>query len=285
MRHAFAFLVLGALACGGSGDATDAGPDVVYGKKPIDAGEGTYEAEAAAKTPLNRLTLHGGSVLSGAHVRAIYVGAPGVDGSQNFDGYLSWLVTSTDYWGAYLAQYGVGYEIYDGATEVDAAAFFPPGMVVNGMIDWYVLENRLRDVIHGVTSGDAGADASDDDAGDAATLPPIPSADAYILFLPNGVNVNLGDGATCQNAGGYHSYDQIEPYAVIPECGRYGLVLSHEMAEMATDPLPGNGWYSDADENNGGGEIGDLCNSLAQVDNKQVTQLWSNQDGDCEPPN
>ncbi|HEY1955924.1 MAG TPA: hypothetical protein VGH28_09925 [Polyangiaceae bacterium] len=275
-----------AFACGGSGDATDAGSDVVYGKKSMDAGGGFDAAEAATKTPDKRLTLHGGSVLSGAHVRAIYVGQAGADGSQSFDAYLQWLVTSSDYWGALLSQYGVGYEIYDGATQIDAAAFFTPGMIVQGMVDWFVLDKRLRNVIHGTTSGDAGDDDADasDDAGDAAVLPPIPPADAYILFLPNGVEVNLGDGATCVDAGGYHSFDQIEPYAVIPDCGRYKLVVSHEMAEMSTDPVPGMGWYSDADESNAGGEIGDICNSLTTIDGEQVTQLWSNQDGDCEPP-
>ena len=53
---------------------------------------------------------------------------------------------------------------------------------------------------------------------------------------------------------------------------------------MATDPLPDTGWYSDLDQGNAGGEIGDICNALTTIDNQQVTQLWSNKDGDCEPP-
>ena len=54
---------------------------------------------------------------------------------------------------------------------------------------------------------------------------------------------------------------------------------------MATDPVPGNGWFSDKDADNAGGEIGDLCNQSAPhgADGWDVTQLWSNADGDCEP--
>jgi hypothetical protein len=54
---------------------------------------------------------------------------------------------------------------------------------------------------------------------------------------------------------------------------------------MATDPFPGEGWYSDKDIDNSGGEIADLCNEVVPrgVDGWAVTQLWSNADGDCEP--
>jgi hypothetical protein len=269
--------VLGALAlaaCSENGaDPGDAGPDVVYGHHSLDAA--LYEAEAAPKTPLDRLKPHAGTVLGAAQIRSIYIGTPNVDEAPSFDAYLSWLITSPDYWGAFLFQYGVGYGTFNGATEIPTDAFFLPGMVKGGIVQWYALDERIKQVIHAI-DGDAGADAS--------TLPPIPRADAYVFFLPDGVNVDLGQGqSTCANAAGYHSYDGIEPYSIIPPCGRYRLVVSHEMAEMATDPLPGEGWYSDTDIANGGGEIGDLCNMLMSVDGQQVTMLWSNKDGDCEP--
>lgn len=277
-------------ACGGSdpGDSGDASGDVVYGKHPVDAG--AYEAEAAAKTPDDRMSKHAGIVLASPHIRAIYIGTPNVDQSKSFDGYLPWLLTSTDYW-SILAQYGVGLGNYDGRTDVSTEAFFTPGMVNLGFVDWQVLDKRVRAVIHASPS-DAGApDASDDDAGDggdggdgaSTELPPIPPADAYVVFLPDNVNVDLGDGTTCENAAGYHSYDGAEPYAIIPPCGRYNLVVSHELAEMSTDPLPGAGWYSDGDVQNAGGEVGDLCNELTLVDGIEATRLWSNKDGDCEP--
>jgi len=96
------------------------------------------------------------------------------------------------------------------------------------------------------------------------------------------VNVDLGEGKTCQWALGYHSFEGV-PYSIIPDCGSSGWTVSHEIAEMVTDPA-GGGWYSDADINPAGGEIGDLCNFPVSVEGNLVTALWSNVDGDCEPP-
>jgi hypothetical protein len=276
------FLV--ALGCGSSGGAPpDAGNDVVYGIKGFDASNGVDVEEAAtdAKMPWNRMTPHEGIVLPAAHLWAIYIGTTDVD----FDAYMQWLVTSTDYWGAILAQYGVGYGTFDGSTQIDSAAFFTPGTLTGNVIDSGVLQQRIHDVIHAV-SADAGASDADLEAGDdggstTLTIPPIPGADGYVFFLPDNITVNLGaEGVTCVGIGGYHSYDGTEPYAIIPDCGRSRLVVSHEIAEMCTDPVPGAGWVSDMDAL---GEVGDLCNFVVQVDGTQATGLWSNKDGDCEP--
>ena len=268
------------LACSGGGDSSDAGADVVYGHHYPDAA--LFEAEAAVKTPWNRLTKHDGTVLANAHYRAIYIGTEGVDSATSFDSYLEWLLTSQDYWGTWLPQYGVGYGTFDGFTRIDTATFFTPGMIQNGFVNWIALDQRIAQIIHQVPS-DAGASDADPDAS-TSTLPTIPHADAYVFFLPDGVNVDLGNNeSTCAQAGGYHDFDGQEPYAIIPPCGRYRLVVSHELTEMATDPIPGRGWYSDPDINSSGGEIGDLCNQLTSVDGQQVTMLWSNKDGDCEP--
>lgn len=111
-----------------------------------------------------------------------------------------------------------------------------------------------------------------------------------MLIVPDGVNVttpgaNGETWTTCQETGGYHFWDQLEPYAVIPPCsfGRSAWAVSHELAEMATDPFPGSGWYSDADVEPAGGEIGDLCNFSVTVAGWSVTSLWSNKDGSCIP--
>ncbi len=272
-----------AVACGSAGDASDAGADQQYGHKPVDAGfADDGDAEAEAKSPWNRMEPHSDVVLASPHVWAIYIG-PGWSGgtSTAFDTYLTWLVGSTDYW-SILAQYGVGYGTFDGSSLVDTTVFFTPGMINNvGMVSWSALEARVSQVINQAAS-DAGA-ADSGDAGDAG-LSAIPLGETYIIFLPDNVNVDLGQGeVTCAGVGGYHSYDGTESYAVIPPCGHHGLVISHEMAEMVTDPVPGLGWFSDQDVQNAGGEVGDLCNFLVQPDGNQATALWSNKDGDCEP--
>lgn len=278
-------LLLGIVAaCGSPGEAVDAGPDAPYGHKSFDASAAT-DAPAAVKTPWKRMTPHAGVVLAAPHLFVIYVGTQGVDLSPSYDAYLSWLAGSTDWW-SIMAQYGVGFGALDGSAVIDTASFFPSGMVNGGLVSWYTLDQRVAEVIH-AAGADAGAPDAADDAGDASTptLPVIPKADAYIVFLPDGVNVDLGpqEGQTCKGVGGYHSYDGQEPYAIIPPC-RFKISVSHEVAEMVTDPLPGQGWFSDADLNNGGGEIGDLCNWLTYASGNQVTALWSNADGDCEPP-
>ncbi len=231
---------------------------------------------------------HGGYVLTAPHLRVIYIGTDGLDASQSFDTYITWMVSSTLYWSAFLAQYGVHNGTLDGSQFADKNAFFHPGDISSdGTVSWATLENRVKAALHPTASADAGADANADADADAdanASLPIIPNADAYIFFLPDNVQVDLGsEGKTCVGIGGYHSYDGLEPYAIIPSCGRNHLVISHESAEMCTDPVPGNGWYSDEDISNAGGEIGDLCNQQITIDNNTATQLWSNKDGDCEP--
>lgn len=268
------------VACGGDSTiASDAGQDSGFGHKSFDA-QTTFDASAeadAAKQAWNRMTDHGGGALATPHLRAIYVGADGVDASQSFDDYISFLVSSPDWWGGILSQYGVQTGTYDGATYIPTSTFIHDGDVNGGFIYWALLDTRVREAIHAVIMDDAGADSG---------TPQVPHADAYVVFLPDGVNVDLGQGeTTCANAGGYHSYDNEEPYAIIPPCGRMRIVVSHEIAEMVTDPLPGTGWFSDADEATMyGGEIGDLCNFIAHAGGQQVTALWSNKDGDCEPP-
>jgi hypothetical protein len=180
-----------------------------------------------------------------------------------------------------------------------AATVIPAGLVKGGLITAEDLEGVVWRALHGGggwgSGDDAGADGDASDAsldGDGAVTSLIPMADAYLFFLPSGVNVDLGERGghvfqTCVDAGGYHSYDGVEPYAVIPPCsfGRSPLAVSHELAEMATDPIPNSGWYSDKDVENAGGEIADICNQAVPgaVEGWSVTQLWSNADGDCEP--
>ncbi len=54
-------------------------------------------------------------------------------------------------------------------------------------------------------------------------------------------------------------------------------VCSHELAEAITDPVPGAGWYDDAN-----GEIGDMCAwQNKRLGDYLVQKLWSNEAGAC----
>ena len=231
-----------------------AGPDIVYGHKSFDAAVDAYE-EPAEKVPFNRMEPHDGVVLPTPHLAAIYVDYP------EQDALLTWIITATDYW-SILAQYGVGYGTFVGSASIPTATFFQPGDITNGLVDAFTVEQRVHEAVHGMS-----------DAG-------VPVADAYIVFLGM-TNVSLDGDLTCGEVGGYHDTDGAEPFALIPPGGR-ALAISHELAEMCTDPY-GTGWYSDADVMNAGGEVGDLCNYAVGVDAHNVTGLWSNKDGDCEP--
>ena len=300
----FAFLALPFAACGGgNGDtptAADAGPTFALAR---DAGEGG--AHVDAKSPWARLEPHQHQVLSAMRITVVYIGDDGVDGAESFDAFIDWLLNS-DYWGL-MAQYGVGPGTRVSSQRIPRSSIIPFSDVVGGLITAEALEAAVHAYVHAGASGavdggsSGGADASASDAASEAGLstdaapPPDPTVslgDAYIFFLPNGVNVNLGQRGmhtfqTCIDAGGYHAHDGAEPYAIIPPCvlGRSALAVSHELAEMVTDPVPGKGWYSPKDIDTGGGEIGDLCNQTAPhgADGWDVTQLWSNADGDCEP--
>jgi hypothetical protein len=121
----------------------------------------------------------------------------------------------------------------------------------------------------------------------------IPKADAnslYIIYLPSGTTVTLSGQTSCQAFCGYHDvtgsgvYYGVEPY---PDCsGCLGglsafdalcLTSSHELCEAVTDPVPGQGWYDDAN-----GEIGDICAwQTKTVDGYTVQLEWSNSAGAC----
>ena len=120
---------------------------------------------------------------------------------------------------------------------------------------------------------------------------PQPSANTlYFVFLPSGTTVIQGGSSSCQQFCGYH--DAIDGrifYAVMPfpDCsGCLGALApldaltsttSHELCEAITDPIPGQGWYDDAN-----GEIGDICAWKTRKIGKYAVQLeWSNRAEKC----
>jgi hypothetical protein len=120
---------------------------------------------------------------------------------------------------------------------------------------------------------------------------PQPTANTlYFVYLPPGVQVVMGGSSSCQAFCGYHSdiNSQIF-YAVMPFPNCNGClgglstqdaltsISSHELCESITDPVPGQGWYDDAN-----GEIGDICAWQNKTVGTYSVQLeWSNQANAC----
>jgi len=239
---------------------------------------GTIYENPRPAQPSRLMTPHKGIVLPHMHVRIVYIGEEGADGAPSYDSFVSWLVAGGDYWNL-LRQYGVGYGVLDGSERVPTASFFTPGLLESGFVSTSDLDMRVYQFLRGRAGGDAGVHA-----GPSPGLNDVPNSVAYLFFLPNAVGVSSQGEQSCVVFDGYHLIDRgADPYVIIPSCGRNALAISHELAEMATDPAPLTGWY--ADSFGALGEIGDLCNFPVseQIDFWKPTRLWSNADGDCEP--
>ena len=124
----------------------------------------------------------------------------------------------------------------------------------------------------------------------AGALPAATANTLYFTFLPPGVTVDAGGDQSCRVFCGYHDrsagglYYAVMPH---PDCAGClgGLaafdamtsVSSHELAEAITDPVPGQGWYDDAN-----GENADICAwQNKPLGGYQVQLLWSNKAGAC----
>ena len=129
----------------------------------------------------------------------------------------------------------------------------------------------------------------------AGALPAPTASMVYIMFLPAGVTVQIGQDVSCQTFCGYHSNFTLSTgaavyYAVLPYPSCAGCmgslsspldsltaITSHEISEAITDPIPGQGWYDDAN-----GEIGDICAWQFRQDGQYNVQLeWSNLRNAC----
>jgi hypothetical protein len=124
----------------------------------------------------------------------------------------------------------------------------------------------------------------------AGTLPENNANSLYFIFLPPGTQVEQGGAASCTDFCGYHDATSDDVfYAAMPypnctgcEGGLTTLdaltsTSSHELCEAITDPIPGEGWYDDAN-----GEIGDICAWKTKKLNGYTVQLeWSNSAEAC----
>lgn len=86
----------------------------------------------------------------------------------------------------------------------------------------------------------------------------------FMLILPDGVTSQLDGAASCRDFCGYHDAFDYKgtniAYGVLPSSlcsgcggliGDFTAVYSHELAEAATDKVPGQGWVADDGEENG----------------------------------
>lgn len=266
------------MVVGCSGQATRDDPPAdeasLYGLRSGDAGHATPPPPRS-----DRVRLHGGKVLPAMRVQIVYVGTESEGGAASRDDVVHFTLTSGKQYWSVLEQYGVGAGSVVGSLRIPRAALFP-GTSSDGpelIVPIANLEAQIRALLNPATP---------------KARPVIPKAEGYLFFLPDGVNVSLGSRGSkvftsCIDVGAYHRFDGVEPYAVFPPCdlGRSARAISHELAEMATDPVVGSGWLSDGDQDIGIGEIADLCNVALKppIGGHALTELWSNADGRCMP--
>jgi hypothetical protein len=227
--------------------------------------------EAAAPAAAPRLTYRGGPLLESVEVFEIYWGDAWTAHSDlvaQLEDFFERVVASSLM--DQLAEYGVpghdiGHGTHRGSTTVSSPT--PPSTVSDA---------EIRTFLDGQISSNASV--------------PRPGPTLYFVFLAPGVSVGMDGASSCVNFCGYHDasgggvYYAVMPYPDCPGCeGGMALVdaltatSSHELCEAITDPVPGSGWYDDAN-----GEIGDICAwQTKRVDGHVVQLEWSNRQGRC----
>ncbi len=229
-------------------------------------------AQAPATAP--NLTYRGGPLLSAVQVFTFFWGSAWQQGAQaalvqELNRYFDFVLTSSLL--DQLSEYGVpGIAIDHGSragtkTLTDA----PPGSTVT--------DGAVQQLIQGEL------------AADSSIPQPNPNT-LYFVFLPPGTSVALGSGSSCVSFCGYHSdinsniFYAVMPYPSCSGClgGQSDIdaltsTSSHELCEAITDPVPGQGWYDDAN-----GEIGDICAWQTKRLGSYAVQLeWSNRSQAC----
>ncbi len=265
-----------AIVATSTGGCTPAGPGAAGIPAP-GSSDIPSDTQSTGSSPFNRLEAHDHIVIPNIELRAVYIGTPGSDAAPNRDGFLSWLVTSPGYWGI-LAQYSVGYGVLAGSEEIATDAFFPEDVKSSGVVD----DNQLNLLVYAYLGGPTPGPGFGETTTGFGSL-------AYVFFLPSTVSIvsTSGEPQSCVTFEAYHwTHGPGPPYAVIPACvsDLPFVAISHELLEMATDPTQG-GWYSNADFDNGGGEISDICNApvATPINLLRPTRMWSNAAGSCVP--
>lgn len=230
-------------------------------------------AHGATPAAAPQLVFGGGPLLGAVEVFTVFWGdwwgsGDGATLATRLNGFFDWVVTSPLL--DQLAEYSAGGTTIGHGTRTGTTTITAPAL--GTAVDDAAIQQTLQQLI------------------DAKTVP-APTADSLtFLYLPPNVAVTQGGSRSCQAFCGYHNatsagvYYAVMPYPGCTGCAG-GLQLfdaltstsSHELCEAITDPVPGQGWYDQAN-----GEIGDICAwRTKQLDGYTVQLEWSNAQGAC----
>ncbi|HWC85472.1 MAG TPA: hypothetical protein VG388_02965 [Solirubrobacteraceae bacterium] len=231
-------------------------------------------AHGAPATPPPQLTYRGGPLLSAVEVFTVFWGTawtspPESDYVNSLNQFFDFVLTSALL--DQLAEYNVPASAIGHGKRTGTATITTPAL--GASITDAAIQHALQQEI----------------STNSAFPPPTPNT-LYFLYLPAGVTVTQGGSRSCQAFCGYHNdIGGSIFYAVMPFPGCAGCTgglapldaltstSSHELCEAITDPVPGQGWYDDAN-----GEIGDICAWKTKTLGDYTVQLeWSNQANAC----
>jgi hypothetical protein len=223
--------------------------------EPPSDGKTNGDGTAVAYPAPQLVSFHGAAAISALKLYTV-MWQVDADLGPRVQAFQEWLLTS-GHWGR-LTQYGVGPGTHEGLIVVPDA---PPSAWDDNAID-------------GMINGWVGSGA----------IPAVDADTAFTFLVPQSTTVPPG-------TGGYHTAtpNGVE-YTVntqyLQSDGSYDwnwltFELSHEQAELATDPQKNNpqfGWYND---DVWFGEVGDLCNQLraqipASTETYTVQRYYSN---------
>ena len=220
-----------------------------------------------------RLVYNNGPLIANVEVFTIFWGSGWQNSSHSglidqINGFFDYILSSAliDQLGEYsIPGYQIGY-----GQRTGTLALSQPD--VSSTVDDSAIQRMLQDQIA------------------ASAIPQAGVNTLYFVYLPPGITVTQGGSASCQAFCGYH--DNVSGnlfYAVMPfpDCSgcQGSLALfdaitstsSHELCEAITDPVPGEGWYDNAN-----GEIGDICAWQTKTVGQYTVQLeWSNSASAC----
>jgi hypothetical protein len=287
LRLLLPLFTLSAFGCDNGLTAPGDGVDMAQPVMVVDAAGDALDLELPKRDPTDHPPLitmdnYGGPTFSAMEVWTIVWKGDEALGDQ-INEFVNWDVQSDEYWIEAMGEYGVG-----------------KGKAMGKIVLPDAVPKTLDDSAVGPIIKAHIADG----------LFPQPNSQTVFSFIvPSNTQSTMFGASGCQEYGGYHSETRAAtgsktyvPYAINLQCGGFAggtdfdsltEVVSHELAETATDghPFTKPGYVLNGFPN--GGENGDLCNGLsanftvnipssdpdggvAETKNYFVTRLWSN---------